>query len=218
MARHLRQRLAALAVRLVQGFGPRTVRVLGSTFEVGPEVFNPKSFITSKFMARHLRFGPQDSVLDMGTGSGILAVTAGRSARRVVAVDVNPAAVRCARRNVARSGLAGRVEVLEGDLFAPLAPGERFDVVLFTPPYFEGALRQPFDHAIYDPGKALAGRFLAGVAERLAPGGYVLMVYSSLAAPEEVLRTAEALGWRWSVVARKRKLLETFTIYRLERA
>lgn len=215
---HLRQRLAACAVRLVQRFGPHTVRVFGDTYVVRPEVFNPAFFVTSKFMARNVRVGPQDAVLDMGTGSGILAVTAGRVARRVVAVDVNPAAVLCARENVERNGLADRVEVLQGDLFAPLAPGERFDVVLFTPPYFEGALRRPFDHALHDPGKALARRFLAEAGRWLAPGGYLQMVYSSLAVPGRVLRTAEESGWRWSVTARKRALFETFTIYRLEPA
>ena len=105
---------------------------------------------------------------------------------------------------------------MQGDLFAPLPPGERFDVILFTPPYFEGPLRRPFDHALHDPGKALARRFLAGAAQWLGPGGRVQMVYSSLAKPERVLRLAEAQGWRWSVTARKRAFFETFTIYRLE--
>ncbi len=191
---HLRQRLAACAVRLVQRFGPHTVRVVGDTYIVTPDVFNPRFFVTSKFMARNIRVGPGDAVLDMGTGSGILAVTAARAARRVVAVDVNPAAVRCARENVARNGLAGRVEVLQSDLFAALPPGGRFDVILFTPPYFEGALRRPFDHALNDPGKALARRFLAEAGRWLAPGGYVQMVYSSLAGPERVLRTGGGDG------------------------
>jgi HemK-related putative methylase len=217
-ARPLRQRLAALTVRLAQRFGPRTVRVLGAAYQVGPDVFNPRFFLTSKFMARHVRVGPQDAVLDVGTGSGILAVTAARTARRVVAVDVNPQAVQCARENVRRNGLEGRVEVLHGDLFSPVPPEQRFDVILFTPPYFEGPLRRPFDHALYDPGKALARRFLAGAAERLKLGGHVQMLYSSLAAPKQVLRMAEELGWRWSVVARKRALFETFTIYRLDPA
>ncbi len=216
LGNHLRQRLAVCAVRLVQRLGPHTVRVLGGTYVVTPAVFNPRFFITSKLMARSFQVRPEDAVLDMGTGSGVLAVTAGRTARRVVAVDVNPAAVRCARENVARNGLADRVEVLEGDLFAPLPTGELFDLILFTPPYFEGALRRPFDHALYDPGKVLARRFLEEADRWLSPGGRVLMVYSSLAEPGRVLRIAEEAGWRREVVARKRVFLETFTVHRLE--
>jgi release factor glutamine methyltransferase len=211
----LGQRLASCAVKLVQRFGPHTVRVLGDTYVVCPEVFNPKFYLTSEFMARHIDVRAGDAVLDVGTGSGIQAITAGRTAQRVVAVDINPHAVRCARENVRRSGLEGRVEVLEGDLFSPLPPEARFDVILFTPPYFEGELRQAIDHALYDPGKALAGRFLAQARGRLSPGGYVQMVYSSLAAPERVLRVAAELSWRCSVVAEKKALFETFSIYRL---
>jgi len=216
--RRLSQLLASCAVKLVQRFGPHTVRVLGSTYVVSEQVFNPKFYITSEFMARNIRVEPTDAVLDVGTGSGIQAITAGRTARRVVAVDINPQAVRCARRNVRRNGLDGRVEVRHGDLFSPLQPRERFDVILFTPPYFEGRLRQPIDHALYDPDKGLAGKFLAGAAERLAPGGCVQMLYSSMAGPERVLRMAEEAGWRWSVMAEKRGRFETLTIYRLELA
>jgi release factor glutamine methyltransferase len=211
----LRQRLAAHAVKLVQRFGPHTVEVMGGTYVVCQDVFNPKYYLTSEFMARHIRVRPQDAVLDVGTGSGIQAITAGRVARKVVAVDINPQAVRCARENAARNGVQASVQVLEGDLFSPLPAGDRFDVILFTPPYFEGSLTRPIDHALYDPGKAVARRFLTGARERLAPGGYVQMVYSSAAEPERVLEIAKELGWRVSVLAEKKALFETFSIYKL---
>ena len=79
-------------------------------------------------------------MLDLGTGSGVGAVFAAQWAGQVVAVDVNPAAVRCARINVLLHGVEDRVDVLQGDLFEPVA-GERFDVILFNPPYFPGQPR-----------------------------------------------------------------------------
>ena len=211
----LRQHLASCAVKLVQKYGPHTVRVMGGTYVVSEDVFNPKFYLTSEFMAGYVRVRPEDAVLDVGTGSGIQAVTAGRVARRVVAVDINPAAVRCARENVARNNVQGSVEVLEGDLFSPLPAGARFDVILFAPPYFEGRPTAPIDHALYDPGKAVARRFLTEARARLTANGYVQMVYSSAGEPERVLEMARELGWRCTTIAEKKALFETFSIYKL---
>ena len=213
-----RQRFGTCAVKLVQRYGPHTVEVLGGTYVVSEDVFNPKFYLTSEFMARHVRVRPQDEVLDVGTGSGIQAITAGRTARKVIAVDINPHAVRCARENVARNGVAASVQVLEGDLFSPLAAGDRFDVILFAPPYFDGGLERPIDHALNDPGKVVARRFLTEARGRLTPGGYVQMIYSTAADPERVLAMAKELGWQVSVLAEKKALFETFSIYKLTAA
>ena len=213
--KRLHKRLVCRLVKAIQRYGRHTVEVLGGTYVVTPDVFNPKYFITSEFMAQNIRVGPQDAVLDVGTGSGIQAITAGRTARKVVAVDINPEAVRCARDNARRNGVEGKVQVLEGDLYSPLAPGDKFDVIIFTPPYFEGSLDAPIDHALYDPGKAVARRVLTEGRERLNPNGYLQMVYSSAAEPERVLQIATELGWRWTVLAEKKVIFETFTIYKL---
>jgi methylase of polypeptide subunit release factors len=97
--------------------------VAGTPLVVLPGVFNPKLFQTGEFLAETLSerwVPPGSTVLDMGTGSGVGAVFAARWARRVVAVDISPTAVRCARINVLLHGLEDRVEVRAGDLFEPL--------------------------------------------------------------------------------------------------
>ena len=76
--------------------------IYGLPFMVTPSVFNPKVPRTGQFFASPPGFEPglrEADVLDMGTGSGVCAVFAATHARRVVAVDINPAAVRCARIN-----------------------------------------------------------------------------------------------------------------------
>ena len=70
-----------------------------------------------------------DRVLDMGTGSGVNGIVAASRSRDVLAVDVNPAAVACARDNAERNGVADRMEVRESDLFQN-ASG-RFDLIIF---------------------------------------------------------------------------------------
>jgi len=211
----LRQRLAVWLIQLIQRHGPRQVRVLGKTCRVSEGVFNPKFFGTSELMARHVEVRPEDAVLDMGTGSGIQAIVAGQRAARVVAVDISPEAVRCARENVRANGLEAKVSVVEGDLFAPLDPAQRFSVILFTPPYLEGTPRTSLDRALFDPGKALLRRFFSEAKEHLAPGGYVQMVYSSIADHRRALAIAEELGWNRREVARRRAFGETLRVYRL---
>jgi methylase of polypeptide subunit release factors len=115
--------------------------------------------------------------LDLGTGTGVLALVLARRGARVVASDVEPAAVACARENAARLGLAERVEVVEADLF----PAGVFDLVVSNPPWIPGAAHGPLDRAIFDPDGRVLERLVLGVRERLAPGGEAWIVLSDLA-------------------------------------
>jgi release factor glutamine methyltransferase len=157
--------------------------------------------------------------LDVGTGSGILAITAGQVARRVVAVDINPEAVRYAKKNIEFNGLEDTISVLQGDLFSPLESGCKFDVILFNPPYFEGMPTTPLEHALYDPEKKLAQKFLEEAKDYLKPDGYVQFGYSTNAEHGRVQEMMAELGWRYQVIA-TRELgglwsEETLLIYKL---
>lgn len=144
--------------------------------------------------------------LEVGTGTGVLAILLARAGARVVATDLEPAAVACARENAAALGAAEAIEVVEADLFPPRsAPGsgdDRFDLVVANPPWLPAAAHTPLDRAVYDPGGAFLARFLAGAPARLAPGGEVWLVLSDLAerlglrAPGAVEAAAAAAGLR----------------------
>jgi len=213
----LRQRLAVRALRFIQKRGARRVEVLGNTYEVTEDVMNPRYSITGRFLAENLDAGPGDEVLDMCTGSGILAVTAAKGGAEVTAVDILPDAVECPRRNAGLNGVGDRVDVLEGDLFDPLEKGRRFDLIILNPPYFDGEVEGGFDRAVFDPGKELARRFFTEAPDFLKTDGRVLMVYSSIARPEDVLAFAGEGRWRHEVVATKGNALERFTLYRFTR-
>ncbi|HEX2163530.1 MAG TPA: methyltransferase, partial [Thermoanaerobaculia bacterium] len=128
---------------------------------------------------------------DLGTGSGLGALAAARRGFRVVATDLNPAAVAAARANAAANGFADRIEVRHGDLFAPVA-GERFDLVLFNPPYFRGAPRDEADRAWRSDD--VRERFAAELAGVLAPGGGALLVLSSDGEGDDLLARLAASG------------------------
>jgi HemK-related putative methylase len=212
------RRLVWWRFRLFQAYRhKRLVRedVAGYPILVLPGVFNPKLFRTGAFLAEALdaRLVPAGArVLDLGTGSGIGAIAASVFARDVVATDLNPEAVRCARINVALNRVEDRVAVREGDLFGPVE-GERFDLVLFNPPFFRGTPRDAADLAWRSPD--VAERFAAGLAGHLTPGGSALVVLSSDGDLAGFCRAFRAGDLDVHVVARRRYLTETLAVYRL---
>jgi release factor glutamine methyltransferase len=196
----------------------RLERVHDVPILVTPSTFNPKVPRTGAFLAAQVeaqQLGGDAEVLDMGTGSGVCAVFAARVARRVVAVDINPAAVRCARINALLNHVEQRIDVRHGDLFAPVAH-ERFDLILFNPPFLRGLPRDDRDRAWRSPD--IAERFAAGLGEHLKPGGAALVVLSTFGEARAFLEQFRARGIAISVLAERRFVNERLAIFRLEPA
>jgi len=194
----------------------RLERVAGVPILVTPSVFNPKSLRTGAFFASQIDskvVAVDAEVLDMGTGSGVCAVLAARHARRVVAVDVNRAAVRCARINAQLNHLEQRIEVRHGDLFAPVA-GERFDLILFNPPFLRGIPRDDRDRAWRS--LDVAERFAAALRDHLKPAGAALVVLSTFGDASIFLREFSRHGFVISVLAARRFVNERMAIFRLQ--
>jgi methylase of polypeptide subunit release factors len=113
---------------------------------------------------------------DVGTGTGVLAFLAARRGARVVATDLEPRAVACARENAEQLGLTASVEVREAHLF----PEGRADLVLCNPPWIPADAHTPLERAVYDPGGRFLAAFLEDLPAHLAPGGEALLVISDL--------------------------------------
>lgn len=165
--------------------------------EVSPAVLIPRP--ESEFVVMEcLRLAaglPAPTVLDLGTGSGNLAVTIAHRhpGACVTAVDISPEALQVAARNAARHGVADRIVFLEGDLFAPLPAGKRFDFVVGNPPYIvrDEIARLAPGVRDFEPRLALDGgadgfavfdRLVAGAGDFLQPGGYLII---EIGAPQE---------------------------------
>jgi release factor glutamine methyltransferase len=166
-------------------------------FEVGPAVLIPRpesEFVVLECL-RLAKVMAQPRVLDIGTGSGNLAVTVAHQHKgaRVTAVDKSPDALALAARNAARHGTADRICFRSGDLFSALTPGEQFDFVLSNPPYIahEDLATLPPGVRDYEPHLALDGgpggyavfdRLVAGAKDYLVPGGSLIV---EIGAPQE---------------------------------
>ena len=193
----------------------RLERVQGVSLVVTPSVFNPRLPRTGAFLAAYLDAQPLANgaeVLDMGTGCGVCAIVAARRARRVVAVDINAAAVRCARGNALLNDAEERVEVRHGDLFAPVA-GERFDLIVFNPPFLRGAARDDRDRAWRSAD--VAERFAAGVCAHLKPGGSALVVLSTFGGAARFVEEFRRQQLAVEVPAQRRFINERLAIVRL---
>jgi SAM-dependent methyltransferase len=140
---------------------------------------------------------------DIGTGTGVVAaILARRGVQRIVATDLDPRALACARENIERLGWHGRIELLQADLFPP----GRAPLVVCNPPWLPARPSSPLEHAIYDEDSRMLRGFLQGLAQHLTPGGEGWLILSDLAEHlglrprEELMALIEAGALR--VVAR----------------
>jgi release factor glutamine methyltransferase len=197
---------------------PTLERIGDMTLLVLPGVLNPRLMRSGAFFASRLGadlITPGAEVLDMGTGSGVCAIAAARRGARVAAVDINPVAVRCTEINARVNALEDRIEVLRGDLFAPVQD-RRFDLVLFNPPFIRGIPRDDADRAWRSTD--VAERFAAGLSKHLRPSGFALVVLSTFGDAAQFLRQFHSNGFEVSVVATRDFVNERLSLLRLTQA
>lgn len=177
-----------------------------SSFRVTPDVLIPRpetEFVVVALLDRakeRAKDGGADGeelmIADVGTGSGILAVCAAKCLpqARCTAIDVHAAALDVARANAADHGVAERIDFVEGDLLANTSAEPTFDFIISNPPYvsereFAELAREVRDH---EPRVALVGgergtevveRLVAQAAERLKPGGWLILEISPMIEP-----------------------------------
>ena len=175
-----------------------------------PGVFAPIS--DSRFLADVLReqtLPPRASVLDLCTGSGILAITAAlRGARSVTAVDCSRRAVLTTRANAKLNRV--KVRALRGDLFEPVGD-QRFDAIVSNPPYVPAdtdelptkGLERAWDAGT--DGRVVLDRLIEEAPDHLRPGGFLLIVSSSVLGTNLTLEAMRDAGLEdVDVIARQR--------------
>jgi release factor glutamine methyltransferase len=166
--------------------------------------------------ADNLSIKKNDTVLDVGTGCGILAILAAKKAKKIVAVDTNPHAVHCAKRNAIINKMAEKIDIREGDLFQPVK-AERFSLIVFNAPYLPSTPAEGkswLDKAwVGGPtGRQLIERFIAEAPRHLSKKGRILLVQSSLANIDETLEEFREVGLDARVIAQKKVYFETIVL------
>jgi len=197
----------------------RTVRAAGFRLTVRPTVFHPRFFVSSERFASFIDGldlrGKR--VIDVGTGTGILALAAARAgAEDVVAADINPNAARNAAENARANGLGDRVSGVCSNLLAALAPRPLFDVILSSPPKHAGEPRNLADLGWHAGAKY---RYISALfdqsRERLKPGGRMYVMVSSDSDLDLFSRLIDQAGFRARQVHEHSLYIESMIIYEL---
>ena len=173
------------------------------------QVYVPEADTWLLLDAARAEVNPGDRVLEIGTGSGLIAAELAR-VTGVVATDINPHAVRCAQKK--------GVTVVQNDLFCGIRSS--FDVIVFNPPYLptqpEDRIDDWLEHALDGGlnGRVVIERFSEQVSRVLAPNGRILLLISSLTGLPEVRDLFFRLGFISEIISRKK--IEDETLYVLK--
>ena len=170
----------------------------------------------SYLLADNLEIKQGQSVLEIGTGSGIVAMYASKLTDKITVTDINFDACELARKNFQKNNIEN-IEILFGNLFEPVK-NRKFDVILFNTPYLpteEGEVLEDTINYAFDGG--LNGRkvidlFLDDVGNHLNEGGIVQLIQSSLSGNEETLDKLDELGFIAEIKASEHFFFEDITL------
>jgi len=176
------------------------------------QVYAPEADTYLMLDAARAEVKPGDKVLEIGTGSGTISADLVRTAN-VVATDINPHAVFCARNK--------GVDVIQSDLFSGIRG--TFDLVIFNPPYLptqpEERIDDWLEYALDGgvSGRDVIGRFAEGIGGVLSPGGRILLLISSLTGLPEVRDLFSRQGFTSEIVLKKKVEDETLYVLKIVR-
>jgi release factor glutamine methyltransferase len=175
------------------------------TFLVDENVYEPAE--DSFLFAENLPVKDFCRVADVGTGCGILSIVAGKRAREIVAIDLNPYAVRCARQNAKLNGVIDKIVFIQGDLLSPVDQNAKFDLILFNAPYLPAEREDTSwlerSWAGGETGREIIDRFINEVSEHLSPDGQILLMQSSLSGIGQTEQRCVAMGLNMKIIAHR---------------
>lgn len=159
---------------------PKIVKFDNYELKVNPGVFDPSLGEGSQIMAKikHLFVG--EYVLEIGTGTGALAILAAENSKKVIATDISEDAIRCAQENISKYNLESKIELRHGDLFCPINEEEKFDVILFNPPFLNGNPKSKIDNSYFDNDYSTLELFFANVGQHLLPNGKIYLCFGGV--------------------------------------
>ncbi len=161
---------------------PYTVSILDKNFIVLPKVFSPKYFFDTEIFAKKLPIEKNSSLLEIGPGTGIISVIACfKGAKKVVAIDINPQAVKNTSLNIQKHKLSKKFEVRHGDLFKPLNKQETFDVIFWNVPFglVNKKALSTLEKAVFDYQYIKIKEYVQNASSHLKPQGKIFIGFSS---------------------------------------
>ncbi|MFA6474226.1 MAG: methyltransferase [Patescibacteria group bacterium] len=187
---------------------PYEVEIFGKKILVLPEVFSPKYFTDSAYFANVIpKLVQKQKLLEIGTGTGIVAVFAALHGATVTATDINPAAVQNCLLNAQR--FAVQMDVRESNLFAAFRNEEKFDFIFWNHPFnrAESPVTDILLQSGFDENYNALQQFLKEAPAFLTASGVVLIGTSAYARLDEIENHAKRLGYSIRIVDTKGMLM-----------
>ena len=183
---------------------PATFAMLDREWDLLPGVFAPIFTGAPSLFAQWVPYPAGGSFLEVGSGTGMIAVCAGLAGcGSVTAVDIDPAAVENTVCNARRHGLSDRIRTVASDLYDAL-PGDRFDMIFWNSNFVEVPadvdLASSLERALFDPGYRAHRRYLAQAREHLTATGRLLLGFSSMGNVDRIGSIGTDLGYRMVVL------------------
>ncbi|MEK6941970.1 MAG: HemK2/MTQ2 family protein methyltransferase [archaeon] len=173
-------------------------------------VYDPSD--DSILLAESVEIMPDSEVLDMGCGSGIQSINAAQlGAKKVLAVDVNKAAVKNTAINAKKFGMEKKISARQSNLFEDV--NQKFDTVIFNPPYVESEKKELLDVDGGKKGREVLDRFLGEFPKFLKPGGKCFFLQSSLNGKKKTQNKLLEKGFEFEIVGQKKLFFEELVVF-----
>lgn len=213
------KRLKILAIYLKKENTSKVFHYKDIIIELHPEVYDPAE--DSFLFLEAIKINKNDTVLEVGTGCGLIAIFCARLGANVICTDVNPFAIELVKKNymMNQNILKGNLEIRIGDLFSPILSSETFDVIIFNPPYLptkkDELVGKWFDTATNggEDGLLITKRFIEELPIYLNKNGSAYFVFSSLSDRKKLERILNKNKLTYEVIKSQRFNDEILDIY-----
>lgn len=191
------------------------VNFCGFSLTIFPKVWNPTWGLSSKIIADTMEINTGDDVLEIGTGSGALAILASnRGANSVFGVDKSLVAVKCARKNVLINKVESSVQIKKSDLFSSLKQ-HKFDVILFNPPQRTLNSKSLLGLACFDDKMTTIKKFISNAKRFLKNDGVIYLGYGNAGEIDTLESLMLKSGWNFKVMKKMVLGPKIYRVYRL---
>lgn len=189
-------------------------------FNIPENVYPPSE--DSFLLLESIVLKPGDTLLEIGVGSGFIAIQLSKKAEKIVATDISPEALKTAIEN-AENNNVHNIEFRLGDLFTPIIKGEKFNLIVFNPPYLPTDEVDKINERIELAwnggvnGRNIIDKFISTVKNFLADRGRVYLVQSSLAGIKETVNKLNKQRFKTKIIARKKYFFEELAVIEAEK-
>jgi len=179
-----------------------------------PEVYEPAE--DTFLLAENLDIKRTDHILEIGTGTGLIAIYAAQRSRNVVATDINDHALKCTLKNTVANKIYN-IELRKGNLFEAVS-GRKFDLILFNTPYLPTDEDEIIDqeiNAAWDggtDGRKILDQFIDELKDHLNEKGRVQLVQSSLSDKVKTIARLEEMGFEAQITATEKCFFEEIVV------